>query len=214
MGIDVELLALPAQSKLIDVVTQWDAGQGELLSFVPSILRHRRRSKDPQLRDAQYDQFIRAHEDLTMVAKVLDEIIEAHPGIETRHVDLDRRYDWLRWLLIQCAKTDEERQLAKDAIGGERRAAPESTSCQGFPINFTSQNRAQEIHRWLRDVTSEDLQRRYDPVSMEAVGVYKFFADPDYEAEMFSQISENLIALQHFYDEVVSHSECVLVNMV
>lgn len=203
MGWDVELIALPADSRLMEVAGQWE-DDGAAYSIIPYYFWRCREGLDHPDRCGDSKEHLK-------LAKLLDEIMAAHPGIETRHCDLERRFEVLEWPLVRCARDENERILAEHAVYGERRVTPTATGCQGFPIKYTSPERAQQVLHWLSSVTHEDLRRNYDPKKMSDADVYKWYPNADPE-ENFQQIVHDFEALKQFYSEVVAHQESVLVH--
>lgn len=188
----------------MDVASQWE-DDGAAYSFIPSYFRSCR-----ERHDGLYG--LADDEDYVLLAKLLDEIMVAYPGIEMRHCELDRRYEILEWPLVRCAGDDNERLLADHAVYGERRVTPTATSGQGVPIKFNSPERAQQIHQWLSSVTLADLRRNFDPIKMSEAALYKWHEEDDPD-ETFQRIVHDFEALKQFYSEVVAHSECVLIKM-
>jgi hypothetical protein len=128
-----------------------------------------------------------------------------------RFCDLDRRFEWLEWLLVRCIRTEDDRSLAVAAVRGDAQILPGAVSGQGFPIRWTLPDRCVLIHRWFELLTIRDLRAPYNPVAMEQDQLYKWHVphDPD---EVFGLIAEDFTALQRLYREVTACSEAVLVN--
>lgn len=203
MGWEVELNAIPSHCTLLELI-YGKAISAELLTFVRTYFRLRRRQggrvEEFAQGSAEYQQFVDA----------LEEMIASHPGIEQRCCDLDRRYEWLKWLMIQCATNDEEKKIATEAISGEVQIAPDAVSTQGFPIRITSPAKVELIAVWLDELSSARLRRQFDPDKMRKAGLYKW-GPPAAPAETFKVIAEDFGALRAFYRQVSAHSESVLI---
>jgi len=203
MGFEVELNALPADCSLLAAVHD-NRIDAELLTFVRTYFRLRRRQR------RRVEEFIAGSGEYKALVDALEELVVLHPGIEDRHCDLERRFEWLKWLLIECVHDEEEKQFAQETILGELRIFPESKSIQGFPIRWTSHGRAELIHIWLSGLTVADLKSKFDPERMYSDQLYKWGQSKDYEAS-FQLITEDFDALRKFYREVTELSESVLV---
>jgi hypothetical protein len=205
MGWEVELNAIPAKCTLLEAVTRNDISE-ELLTFVRTYFRFRRRQQ------RRVEEFVRYSSEYEIFVDALEDMVVSHPGIEYRYCDLDRRFDWLGWLLVHCAQRDDEKQIAVEAIRGEYDVSPSAHSVQGFPIRMTSPGKVELIDVWLSELRPEDLKRQYDPEKMNRAGLYKWGAPVDPEATL-GWILEDFASLQLFYHAVTSQSEAVLVVM-
>lgn len=203
MGWELELNALPSKCTLLESVTNSDI-DAEYLSFVRLYFRLRREQQSRINKfpygEAEYKQFVDA----------LEELVETHPGIENRYCDLDRRFDWIKWLLMRCALDEEEESLAVTAITGQSNVLPSARSTQGFPIRWTPADKCELIHIWLSRITEEDIKSKYEPVLMQYAHLYKWQQRSDAD-EALGWIVTDFTALKRFYEDVVDHSEAVLV---
>jgi hypothetical protein len=206
MGIEVKLNAFPPQCELLERVR---AGEicAEHIQFVWWYFFDRRTST------TRWNDFARGHPDGERFVDLLEIILAQHPGIAERICDLGKRFQWLEWLLVRCARTEDDRSLAVAAIRGDAQILPGAIAGQGAPICWTLPDRCVLIHRWLESLTTRNLRADYDPVAMERDHLYKWHLykdDADREA-VFGQIAEDFSALQRLYREVAARSEAVLV---
>jgi Domain of unknown function (DUF1877) len=203
MGWELELNALPSKCTLLESVINSDI-DAEHLSFVRTYFRlrreqHSRVNKFPYS-DALHKRFVDA----------LEELIETNPGIENRYCDLSRRFDWIKWLLMKCALSEEEELLAVTAITGQSNVLPSAQSTQGFPIRWTPPDKCELIHIWLSGITEEDIKSKYEPLLMHDAQLYKWQQTFNTD-EALGWIVGDFTALKRFYEDVVDHSEAVLV---
>ena len=203
MGFEVELYAFPPASRFLERVRAGDIDQ-ELILFVRLYFPERRASS------RRLTKFGTGDSESERVVDLLEEIITAHPGIVDRSCRLDRRSQWLQWLLEQSARTEEERSQAIAAISGDSPIHPEARGTQGIPIRWTLPDRCEWIHRWLSELNPDDLRAHFDPAEMERHHLYKWRV-PDDPDEVFGWIAEDFASLQRLYREVTPHGEAVLV---
>lgn len=203
MGWELELNAIPPQCSLLDLVVR-NAIDAELLTFVRLYFRLRRE------RGARVNEFSHGSADYERFVDALEEMIARHAGIEYRCCDLERRFDWLRWLLVRCARNGEEERIATQAITGEAPISPSARSTQGFEIRMTSPGQCELIHLWLEELVAQDLRRNYDPSTMIRASLYKWGQPTDPE-ETFGWIHDDFTSLRRFYRDVSVNSEAVLV---
>jgi hypothetical protein len=203
MGWEVELNAMPSECSLFESIRKKEI-DAELLTFVPTYFRLRRQHQ------RRVTEFVRGDIEYKVFVDALEQIVAIHPGIDHRFCSLDRRFDWLKWLLIQCAHDDDEKQLAEESISGESRISGEAKSVQGFPIRWTSQGKVQRIHGWLSELTLETIRSKFDPENMSRVDLYKWDLQEDSEAT-FGVIAEDFDAIRMFYRDVSSQTESVIV---
>jgi hypothetical protein len=203
MGWELELNAIPAKCSLLDSVLNSDI-DAEYLTFVRSYFRLRReqqsRVKKFPYCEAEYKRFVDA----------LEELVETHPGIEHRYCDLDRRFDWIKWLLMKCALDKEEELLAVTAITGDSNILPSARSIQGFPIRWTPPDKCELIHLWLSEITEENIKSKYEPILMQDAQLYKWQQAINTD-EVWGWIVSDFTTLKLFYQDVVYHSQAVLV---
>ncbi|MCU0552358.1 MAG: YfbM family protein [Leptolyngbya sp. Prado105] len=201
MGWEVELNAISPECKLLQLVSS-NKLDPELLSFVRSYFRLRRKQ------GSRVDSFISGYKDYEILVDALEQLVSDHPGIETRCCDLDRRFEWLTWLLTQSFSV-QDAPLAEIAIRGEALVTPTARSVQGFPIRWTSPATCERISIWLSGMNRPLLRSKYDPISMSAAHLYKWHHnDPEVA---FEWMIEDFNSLQRLYRAVVSNSEAVLV---
>jgi hypothetical protein len=204
MGFEVQLNAFPPQCELLERARAGEIS-AELIQFAGGYFVSRRTSATRRTcfarGDAEGERFVDA----------LEKILAEHPGIAERSCDLDRRFEWLEWLLVRCVPTEDDPSLAVAANRGDAQILPGAVSVQGFPIRWTLPDRCVLIHRWLELLTIRDLRALYDPVAMEHDHLYKWHIpnDPD---KVFGLIAEDFTALQRLYREVAACSEAVLVK--
>jgi hypothetical protein len=203
MGWEVELNAMPSECSLFESIRQKGI-DAELLTFVPAYFRLRRQH------NRRVNEFVRGDIGYKAFVDVLEQIVTSHPGIDHRFCSLDRRFDWLKWLLIQCAQDNDEKRLAEESISGESRISGEAKSVQGFPIRWTPQGKVKQIHGWLSELTLAAIRSKFDPEKMSRVDLYKWGPEEDSDAT-FDVIASDFEAVQMFYREVSSQSESVLV---
>jgi hypothetical protein len=205
MGWEVELNAMPTECKLFDLINKKEI-DADLLTFVRSYFFSRRRKGQrvnefaDNNSDEQYELFIDA----------LEEIVVNHPGIENRYCNLDRRFDWLKWLLIECSCDEEERALAIIAIEGESLFVPAASSIQGFPIRWTVPDTCTLIHIWLNGIDESALQSKYSPSLMDDAHLYKWSTSHGTE-ESLRWIVEDFRTLRRLYQNISNTSEAILV---
>lgn len=202
MGFEVRLQAIPQTCTLIQLV---EAGRidAESLTFVGTYFRLLQQPG----RGAQ--QFARGDAERARFVHALDAMVAAHPGIENRHCDLNRRFEWLQWLLERAVTNDDQQELAAVAIGGERQVAADARSTGGFPIRCTSAETCELIHLWLSDLTESVLRALYNPERMTEAHLYKW--SPTLTEVAFESIARDFANFKSFYAAVVAHSEAVLV---
>jgi hypothetical protein len=202
MGWEVELNAISPQCELLRLING-NKLDPELLTFVPAYFRLRRK------RGSRVDSFANGDRGFEILVDALEHLVSDHPGIETRYCNLDRRFDWLQWLLTQSSNI-QDAPLAEIAIRGEALITPTARSIQGFPIRWTSPATCELIDIWLSEMDDSMLQAKYDPMSMNAAGLYKWLQVSDPEV-VFEWIIEDLSSLQRLYRGVVTNSEAILV---
>jgi Domain of unknown function (DUF1877) len=204
MGREVVLNALPTESRLFDLINEKKI-DADLLTFVSSYFFYRRQQGQrvhefADEDDKQYELFI----------DTLEEIVDNHPGIENRYCDLERRFDWLKWLLIECSCDEEEKTLAIITVEGESLFIPAASGVQGFPIRWTVPDTCKLIHIWLTGLDESYLQSKYSPSQMSDTYLYKWNTENDAE-ESFRMITKDFQALKQLYQNVTNTSEAILV---
>jgi Domain of unknown function (DUF1877) len=205
MGFDTTLNAIPPHCALLERIAdkQIDA---ELLIFVRSYF-HRRRGRGE--RDSTFTRGIPEYEKFV---DALEAMMVTNPGIENRYCDLERRFDWLKWLLERCAQDEYEQLLAATAIAGTSQILPSAKSTQGFKTMWTLPDDCGLIHLWLDEITVSDLKSKYNPAQMRYEHLYKFSQHSESEDEViFEWIANDFIKLKKLYGDVVARDEAILV---
>lgn len=211
MGRELDLIALPTRCSLLEQVEQ-HVIDSELLSLVPGYLRQRR------LQQRRVPGFTQGDPDFERLVDAVEELVAANPMIEQRYCELDRRFEWLEWLLVRSASDAREQQWAEQALRGEAPLSPTARSTQGFLIRSTSAHQAGLISQWLQGLTVDQLRRHYDPDAMADADLYKWDQvynrdETDQPAALFNVIAEDFTALRQFYRDVTAHAETVLAVM-
>ena len=124
MGWEIEITAITPHCELLRRVNDNEI-DAELLTFVRTYLRLRREQ------GSRVNTFARGDKDYEIFVDALEQLVINKPGIENRYCDLDRRFDWLKWLLTQSSPP-QDAQLAEIAIHGESLLTPTARSVQGF----------------------------------------------------------------------------------
>ncbi len=200
MGREVQLNAISPECKLLQLVNSINP---ELLTFVGYYFRLRCQQ------GSRVDTFAHGDRDYETFVDALEQLVSDHPGIETRHCYLDRRFEWLQWLLTQSSRP-QDAPLAETAIRGELLVTPNARGTQGFPIRWTSPATCELINVWLSEMDRPLLRSRYDPIAMNAANLYKWGQSGDPE-DAFEWIIKDFNSLQRFYQDIVANSEAVLV---
>jgi hypothetical protein len=178
MGLDLFLNALPAACGLLDAMQSGETDP-QNLCFVNCYFRHR---------DTVY--FTPSD------VKALEAIVASHPGIEHRRCDLDDyQVSSLTWLLVQCAKGDEEKRIARASIYGE------VSLFQLNQFGWNSLDMVGLIHIWIRTLKWRDLRRHFD--------ANKWNKDEN-RSRAFNCLGDSFARLQRFYDMVYARREAVL----
>jgi hypothetical protein len=202
MGWEVQLNAIAPDCELLRRINDNEL-DAELLTFVRIYFRQRReqgrRDETFAYGDKNYEIFVND----------LEQLMRDKPGIENRYCDLDRRFDWLKWLLTECS-FPQDAQLAEIAIRGESHVTPTARSVQGFPICWTSPSTCELIDLWLSELNRPLLESKFDPIRMNCANLYKWQQSGDRE-DVFESIIEDFNSLQRLYRNVVKNSEAVLV---
>jgi hypothetical protein len=201
LGWEVDLCALSGDCDLQRLARDYDVPI-QRFQFIPYYFRLRRQSKD------KAEAFVR---DDPCFATCIEDMIAHNVGIEFRYCELDRRADWLKWLLQRCtAGTDS--QFAKIAIEGESIVAPEARSSQGFPLRRNSPDTCGFVCEWLKGITEKQLYREYDPEMMEQAGLYKWRVPQD-PLLTYERILRDFRNLREFYHRVSESEEAAFVTI-
>lgn len=211
MGRELDLIALPPHCLLLQQFDQQLIG-AELLSLVPGYLRQRR-SQRRRVRG-----FTQGDPDYERLVDAVETMIASSPAIEQRYCELDRRFEWLEWLLVRSASDEQEQNWAATAIRGTAPLSPTARSTQGFLIRTTSAPQAGLISQWLQGLTVDQLRRHYDPDAMADADLYKWGQiynrdETNQPAALFNVIAEDFTALRQFYRDVSNHAETILAVM-
>jgi hypothetical protein len=89
-------------------------------------------------------------------------LAQEFPWVLFGHCDLDRRYDFLIYLL----EVGEQNGLfpagmSRAAVLGTRQVADSACAGQGFPINWTSPEEAAALERHLKAIDQHELARQF-----------------------------------------------------
>lgn len=202
MGWEIELNAIVPNCELLQCVHNNEI-DAELLTFVRTYFRLRREQ------GSRVDSFALGDKNYEIFVNALEQLVRHKPGIEYRYCDLDRRFEWLKWLLTQSS-SPQDAQLAEIAIHGESPITPTARSIQGFPICWTSPSTCELIYIWLSELNRPLLESKFDPIRMNSAHLYKWQRSRDPEVA-FEWIMQDFNSLQRLYQNVVEHSEAVLV---
>jgi hypothetical protein len=197
MGHDLTLNALPAEHGLLAAMRNGEIDP-DLLQWVESYFFYRRRGSRQNL--DRYPRFVNA----------MEALVALNPGIDHRYCNLDRRFEWLNWMLRQCAKNDEEKQIATACIYGATRIFAPAESSQGYPFGWNSPDSVALIHIWLSDLNSTNLRREFDPEKLDRARPYKWRAGEKDHSEEFADIANDFAKLKRFYEAVYFRREGVL----
>jgi hypothetical protein len=126
MGIEVKLNAFPPQCELLERVR---AGEicAQDIQFVWWYFFNRRTSV------TRWTGFALGRPEQERFVDLLEIILAQHPGIAERICDLDKRFQWLEWLLVRCVRTEDDRSLAVAAIRGDAQIPPGHDRRTGSP---------------------------------------------------------------------------------
>ncbi len=202
MGWEVELNAIAPDCELLRRIKDNEL-DSELLTFVRTYFRLRREQ------GSRVDTFAEGVKDYEIFVDTLEQLVKDKPGIENRYCNLDRRFEWLEWLLTQSS-SPQNAQLAKIAICGESPVTPTARSVQGFQICWNSSSTCGLIHIWLSKLNRPLLESKFDPIRMNSANIYKWRQSGDPEVA-FEWVMEDFNSLQRLYQDVVKNSEAVLV---
>ncbi len=133
-------------------------------------------------------------------------LAQQYPWLLCGFVDLDRKYDYVIWMLERwCANEEGCEALARAAVLGSQQIAGSATASQGRPINFSTAEQADEIYRFLKRIEqrTEFPDLAFDQIPEERY-IYKrcsaeSLRDQDRRRELEIEISNLLRALLKFY---------------
>jgi len=194
MGVELEYQAIPTGQMLIER-TRTDIEFGESLCLLSFLLRHKVDESFGPMRD------------------VAQRLLVEHPGLLKRYCDLGKRWDELHYLLSATRReeppTDDDRAIDKAFRDGEV-IADHVRGTLGHPIRYMTPADVVAVARVIGGMNEESLRAHYDPVRMEAEGVYKFWADRADDAE-WKWLVEEFTRFRTFFQLVADRSEGVLV---
>lgn len=201
MGREASYQAVPEECGLIERA-RTDVPFGELLQcFVIWLSRWGEPGAHPLSREPGV-------EDLWWFAR---DLVLDYPTLPTRHLDLDRTWDKLHYLLSAERRGHSAGpcdQILTRAIRGGDPIGEHVLAGQGAPLCYLRPSEVNTAAGILDRLTEADLRTHYDPVAMHAGAVYKF--DPDAAEADWPWIVENFHALRRFYRVVAEYDEGVL----
>jgi len=133
------------------------------------------------------------------------------PGIETRTVELGRRWDILHYLLSPTRRTgnaDETMHWIDTAALGGDVLGENALSSARQPIRYIDPARVFEISNRLSEIPTNTLIVNWDPVRMAEAGVETITGNEPLEDLAWAEVDLN--NLKEFYWKVSTHSEGVL----
>ena len=146
-------------------------------------------------------------------------VMEAHPGIEHRYVNLHRHFDMLLYLLSADRRRDgnasrwpaEPSGWVERAIFGGAVLNPATQTTVGVPIRYLSPPEVVELAAILAATPPESLRLHWDPPRMNEVGIYKFHG---HETDAnYAHLQADFEALRDYYARVAAHGEGSLAFM-
>ena len=196
--------AIPATCDLIQNARD-DEHFGDILSFTPRWFASW--SKDRVWRRGP-----RPWPEAEKLCRRLGELAVLHPGLEGRNCFLDSRWDLMHFL--HCAHRREEPGDERDvtlghAVLGTDGIADHVRGAQGVPVKHVPATEVALAADLLGPMSAETLGRHYDPVKIEAAGVYKFWTDR--ADEVWADISRRFEEFRAFYVDAARHGDGVLV---
>ncbi|MBT9288229.1 YfbM family protein [Prosthecodimorpha staleyi] len=134
------------------------------------------------------------------------EILAAIEGGARLTCSLDRRFDWLRFVLAGLIGP----QMAEAAVFGQAVVAPGLRASQGFAYRWNDGPAVAAIAASLDRLDPTAVRRAVDLPAMAAAGVYKIGqADA---AVLPAGVAADFAALQGFYRQTVARGLAVLVT--
>ncbi len=141
------------------------------------------------------------------VRKLIAEV----PDIESRMVQLGRRWDILHYLLSPTRRNGSEdtdsRWIAKAALGGDI-LGDDIVSSSGQPIRYIDPVTVLEISNRLSAIPTNTLIVNWDPAQMAKSGVETINGDEPLEDLAWAEVDFN--NLKEFYWKVSTHNEGIL----
>jgi len=200
MGFEVELNAIPKDFALFKSAKKGEFDP-ELISFIGMYFKLRRQ------KGGEVEKFVEGDNGRIVFADELEKTIIANSGIEDRYLELDRRFDWLRFLLLRASRRIGIKDLSEVCIRGQSKVMEGAISVQGFTVKTTSCELCRDIYLWLESITRRDLESSFSQQAFIDEGLYKWHKAK--EPDIIFQDFENLKA---FYKRVVEHSEAVIIT--
>lgn len=200
MGFEVKLNAIPNHFKLFESAKRGDLDP-ELISFIGLYFSLRRKKK------SKVEEFARGDNDRIVFIDELERIIVSNPGIEDRYIDLDRRFDWLRFLLFRTSANIGIDDLSEACIRGQSKVMDGAVSVQGFTVKTTTSEDCKAIYLWLDTIKRTDLESSFSQQAFSDKGLYKWNEENDPKI-----IYEDFDNLKAFYKRVVENSEAIIVT--
>jgi Domain of unknown function (DUF1877) len=147
-------------------------------------------------------------------ASEIRQLIQQHPGIEYRNLNIDRTWDKFHYLLSYQRrnggeKSDRDVWVEKAILGGEV-LDPAIQTTIGIPICYLSPIAVYEIQDNLDTVELDLLGVHWNPVAMRQANVYKIGGNEN--DEDFYYLQELFTQFKAFYASV-SEQEGVLTFM-
>jgi hypothetical protein len=193
MGLDLVLQALPADCPLLER-SRTDPEVAELLQFLPRALL--------RVSEGQPWRPWPPSEDEGRFLVELRRLLAADTGLPRRHLELQRRWDMLCYLLSPRRRAGdfEPRDEGLTAVRGMAPVGSEVRASQGVPLYWNPPEQVRLLTRWLAGLAQEELARHWNPGAMEAEATYKTFAGPGSDEEL-SLVLEDFERLRRFYTD-------------
>ncbi len=193
MGLDLTLQALPADCPLLER-SRTDPEVAELLPFLPRALL--------RVSEGQPWRPWPLSEDESRFLVELRQLLAADAGLPRRHLELQRRWDMLCYLLSPRRRAGdfEPRDEGLTAVRGMDRVGPEVRASQGVPLYWNPPEQVRRLASWLSGLAHEEVARHWHPEAMEAEATYQTFAGPDSDGEL-PLVLEDFERLRLFYTD-------------
>ncbi|MBN8468504.1 DUF1877 family protein [Corallococcus exiguus] len=203
MGLDASYQALPGGSPLLELARR-NIGVGEwLMSFTRLLQDPREERLAPGAPDPG---------ELLLLDAVRD-MLRTRPDLATQHVELDRRWDHLHFVLSDHRRNEpgaEDDSLAGIAIHGEAKIAPHVVAGQGVPLRYTRPETVERIARMLEAVRIDVLREHFTFAGMSEAGVYKCPHEESID-EDWQWLTGRFDRFRAFYVTAAKHGDGVLV---
>ena len=198
MGLDLQLRAFAEEPALLELARRSE-DHGEEIAFLERYLVPGR-GTGPRAPDEIHRAF----------TELGARMVQGHPGIAGRCHSLGRAWDVLHYLLSPARRAGES--LTDDwgtwAIRGSDPVGGFARGGQGAPIRYVPREKVVAISAFLDGLRPEHLRACWDPVEMERMAVYKFWADREGSPDPYWIALDGLRA---FYRAVQEARESVLV---